>query len=46
MDFDSQSLLEPDAVLASQVFEAIRRQGLPEGEYRLTVAEPVGPARS
>ena len=38
MDFDSHNILEPDAVLASQFFDAIRRQGLPEGEYRLMVA--------
>ena len=38
MKFDSRSLLEPDAVLASQFFDAVRRQGLPEGEYRLMLA--------
>ena len=35
---DSHALLEPDPVVASQFFDAIRRQGLPEGEYRLMLA--------
>lgn len=38
MDFDAHALIEPDAVLASQFFDALRRQGLPEGEYRLMLA--------
>jgi hypothetical protein len=38
MDSDSHGLFEPDAVLASQFFDAIRRLGLPEGEYRLMLA--------
>lgn len=38
MDFDAHTLVEPDAVLASQFFDALRRQGLPEGEYRLMLA--------
>jgi len=38
MDFDAHTLIEPDAVLASQFFDALRRQGLPEGEYRLMLA--------